>query len=640
MHVLDLLIFILLTAVLWYLPGRFILRISGFRSSETSQAVLCSFAVGIGIFLIATYILSWVRLEFLYSLLAVIFSLVEIRHIYFLRRTYSLKKISFFPNIFLILLGSVVMSFIMWTSAQYTKDGSLLFYAVNAYDGIWHISLIENLTKHFPPTHPGLSDISLRGYNFFYDLLIANIHKLYPIPIVDLVFHYMPFALSLLFGIATLAMGKFLKFTKIGVAILLFLTYFAQGFGTFLPLMFSFQYQSPIVHSAANIADPSVVLSLILFYAAFILLFAKKPSLLAIFCLAVLPMIKIYMAVLAFVALAVVACFALFGKREYFYGKILLLSGFFAAILYLPINFGAGSLVFAPLLLYRHYMESGSVIPEYQWILKLQTFEAHQNYLRIALLYILALFFFFVPSLGIRLISIFSIKNLFRKDFYILQNIFLFTVVVVGIVIPSLFIQSVAVFVVVQFLWIIYILLLIPTAFTLQHIIRVPTITKIFVLSIVLIGLSVIDMRSLFILYTTKPVVISKDLMNILTKVRNTVPEDQNLLVLPTVLGQPPMLGFHLAPVVSGLSGRDVYYEPEVLEFLKVDEEVRRKKFVAKQISLLQNCQKPQDFLSGIQNTKVRYVVTFQPYSCLNTINTVRKIHTSGMYSLYEVTTE
>jgi hypothetical protein len=640
MVVLEIVLFLLACITILYLPGRFTLRRFDIAPSDNWITLLLSFSVGVSQYLVAWYLLSWIGLEKLYYILAFIVSIIEIRGV--LKKRKKLQRPTVYTCVLItsLIFSAACMSYVMIRSGVYDAGGSLLFYGVNSVDAIWHITLIENLTDNFPPTHPGIASIPLRGYNFFYDLLLASFQKFYPFGVMDLYFRYFAITLSLFFGIATIAFARFVKMGKVGTILFLLLSFFAQGFGGYILTLLNVTYHSPIVQSIAHAVDPNVLFSMILFFAGYILLFNKKPNVLVVMVFAILPMVKIYTAILAFAGLGIIAAVALLKEKNLRYIFIFFLSCVVAAMLYLPINFGAGSLIFTPFLLYKHYMESGAVIPSYQWILKYQTYHEHGNILRIIQLYGIAMLLFFIPSLGIRLITIFSIKELFSKKFYTIPHIYLMAVIITVIVIPTLFIQSVAVFVVVQFFWIVYLLLLVPTAFTMERIIGKVTVLKVLIISIVLLVICLPETMATIKIYSRDPLVIHADLI----KTISSIPTDSNsastLVINDTFVSKNHHNGVNVIPIVSAVSGISSYYEPEVLEFLQGESLTRyRRAKLMEIIEELPGCSKKEvDKL--LSETKASHILTYQEYSCLNTLPSVRKIHTSGVYSLYEVIAE
>ena len=643
MIVIQIILFILIIFFIFYLPGRFLLRLVADSLYPPAVVISLSLVLGISVFLIGTYCLSWMRIETAYYLFPITATLFELKRTLSDGKKIRLRSFALLP-LMIISIGTIAMACLMWQSGSKDSSGGLMFFGVNSVDAIWHLSLIGNLIYNFPPTHPGLAGEPLRGYNFFYDFLLAGIYKIYPFSIPDLFFRYFPVFIGILYGLSLMMVAWFYKMSKMTTNIFLILGYFSQSIGITVFHWLRIPYHSPIVQPIANIVDPSVILSVILVFSTLPLLFGKKKKgmYLVVPILAVLPMVKIYTAFLAFAGICILVAVMIVRRRGFSYALVAVLSALLAAIIYLPINFGAGSLIFSPLLLYKHYMEGGMVLPDYQWILKYQVFELHGNLIRLAMLYGIAVGLFFLPSLGIRLFSLALLPNLLKKSFYTPQNIFLGTMIIVAFLTPSLFIQSVAVFVTVQFIWLAYFFLLIPTAFGFTGVLKKMPKYAMVVSCLVLALLHIPETLTLFSTYSINPLTIRKDFVQTAREIEKNVRPEESVLVL----NEPGKLvevqqGMSVVPLVSALGHRSVYYEPEVLEFQSTQSEVaKRKERISVLHSILSVCG-PGAALAlanTLRDTGNSHLLTVSEYPCLNTLPNIRKISSSGPYALYALT--
>jgi hypothetical protein len=179
MLLLFLLLFIPLFLITFYIPGRYILRISNVYAKDAVSHITLSLGLGIAIFLFTIYSLSWVHLVSFYYLFIAYCLLREGLSVLDNIQQYSWKKLSFNKNILLIFLGSIITTALVWSSGLMTSHGMEL-YGVNAIDGIVHMSLINQFIDQFPAMTPYLSGIPFRGYHFFYDFMIANFAILFP----------------------------------------------------------------------------------------------------------------------------------------------------------------------------------------------------------------------------------------------------------------------------------------------------------------------------------------------------------------------------------------------------------------------------------------------------------------------------
>ncbi len=642
MIIVELLYFFSLTIFVFFIPGNFLLKIFKFNNKDILLTSVLSFGLGICLFMLSTYLLSWLKLDFLYNFFLIF------TFIFFLKDLKKIKKIKFgkmpFLEVLVITLGSFFATYIMWRSGS-MENGKLVFYATNSVDAIYHLSLIGNLKFNFPPTHPGILGLPLKGYNFFYDLMVAYFSKYYKLEIIDLFFRYFPLFLSIFYGFSGWALGKFMKMERATVLIFLFLLYFAQGFSKTISIGKITSYDPGIVHTIANIVDPSVMLSVCFLFLLYILVFSQRRNfsfLLPALILGVLPMIKIYTAFLAFSAVGVLFLFEVIRKRDFYYLKLLLPAGLTAAISYFPTNFGSGGLIFAPNLLYRHYLESIASANTLTWYNRLLVFEQHNNYIKIIWYkFIVVLSLFYIPSLGLRAINVLYIKKLFRKNFYKENNIFWITAIAIGFIIPSFFIQSVAVFVVLQFLWIVYFILLIPTAYSLTKLLGNITRLKAFILISILVLLSLPENYTLFKIYSRSPVKIDVEALRAASKV-SEIPSSQGVIVLNTNKNGSRYESAYTVPIFSALSSRSVYYEPEVMEFSNVGEVAEgRKREIGSLSNVLSICTDPV----GISNNLIElskkagssYILDLKKTGCFDKLKNVSLIYSSSSYFLYKI---
>lgn len=634
---LGFIVFIGVILFVFYLPGRFLLRKFGLVRDNFSVIAALSLSVGICTFLLAIYSLSWLHLEFLYIGCILLLSIFEIKKSFVEIKQVGNKRKHFLPEFIVLILGSFLMAYLTGRSGL-ENAGELSFYGINHIDSIFNISIIGNLTNNFPPTHPGLSDIPLRGYHFFYYLILSYFVKYFQFNVFDLYFRFFPLFISFFYGLTGIALSRFLKFNRFTSLIFLYLLYFAQGSELLLAMNFPDvfkKYNSGIVQSLSHILNPSLVLSVSLFFSVYILLFNKSKKTSIIFVpiiLGILPQIKIYTAIIAFAGLGTVTLYELIKNKNTYFLKILVLASIIASFVYLPTNFGAGGLVFAPLLLYRHFMETPQNFSMYQWGLKYQYYEAYNNFFGLSKLYVLALLFFYLPSLGIRVISIKMLPSLFKKNNYNVQNIFLFSSVFFAFFFASFFVQTSGVFNTIQFIWVSYILLLIPTAIAFASIAGKMMIYRI-VIVILLVTVTLPGVYKVLESYSENPYIIDRGLRVVSEKIRYSVEQRDGILVLTR--------NFYLSPIVSSLTFHPVFYETEVASFNTVSSVINeRKKIVAYLDNLLSSCEGnmiDKKLVQVTKKTKNKYILALDKYNCFKRLSSFKLLVGDGKYSLYAI---
>lgn len=631
--ILSLLIFIVLVFFYIFVPGLFIIQILRLNFGNVLRKIVISLGVGISIFLFSIYLLSWINLELLY------FTFPLVSSAYLLKTSKSfrlnvLKEIPL-PEISIIALGSLAMAYIMWRSGS-IENGSLVFFGVNKADAIYHLSLIGNLKYHFPPSHPGLGGVALRGYNFFYDLMIAYFSKVARLSVLDLYFRCFPLFLAIFYGLSGWALGTFMKMKRATLLIFLFLLYFSQGLAKTV-FGGNQSYDPGIVQPIANIVDPSVILSICLLSTLFILLFSKRNNrmiLVTALILGILPMIKIYTGFLAFSGVGALLLIDLLRNKSVYFLKALVLGVIIAAVSYVPTNLGSGGLIFSPNLIYRHYLESISGENNLTWYGKLLVYEAHRNYIKIILYkFILLLPLFYLPSLGLRALNLLFVKKIFNKSLYSERNIFLGVIVLLGFLIPSFFIQSIAVFVIIQFLWITFFVLLIPTAYSLSRFFDAKNKFKTGILIVIIVLFSLPENLLLLKLYSTDPLRIDQNSWTAMENISSKLPSNESLILLGNN---------NTVPLFSALISRPVYYEPELMEFSDTSGIVNeRKENLLTLESGLTSCNDPSGVSAQIksisQESSSHYMLDLKKSSCFDKLKSVKLIYQNSDFYLYRL---
>lgn len=641
----TILLFILSIFFIFYLPGRLILRISKFSFNNFPIMTSSALTSSICLFLLTTYLFAWLRIPVFGILIMGLLAILELIHLFSeKRKIYSFYKKLLSVEIVIILIGSFIMAYLMWFSGMLTNDG-LVFYSINATDAIFHLSLVGNLINHFPPTHSGLDGISLRGYHFFYDFLLADFSNIFKFSPLDLYFRLFPFFIAFFYGISGWALASFLNLNKLSTRIFLFLLYFGQGFGFLVSAIFHGEYNTGIIQSSAHILDPNVLFSVAILFTIFIFLFSSKTILqivLTAILIGVLPNIKIYTAVIVFGAVFIVSIVDFFRTRETKFIKISLLSSIIACVVYLPINYGAGKLIFAPFLLYKHFMESTLLFSSFQWALKYQVFAFHDNYFRLTILYIIAFFLFFVPSLGLRLVNIIYLPKLLQKKFYSLSNVFWITGISISFLIPTFFIQDVAVFVIIQFLWLGYILLLLPTSITLGRLLNKTHIIFVLLFFGILVLLSIPELNIAIKTFTQNQTLVSNDTVAITKFIKQNIPQDKKIIVLNRDKKENEYFDLYNIPIISALSEHSIFYEPEVLSFKTLDKQIQnRKNIIDKILEITYTCDATAEINDKVGkimlDTGNQYLLIFKNNSCFSELKNLKQIHEEGNLVIYKL---
>jgi len=637
----QLILFIILVYVIFYAPGRYLLKQAKF-SYPQSVTMLLSFGLGITVFLITSYLFAWVKLDFMACILAGSLTLID-RGRSFLELTSQSKNLKNHKfEAILLASGIIGMCYLTWLSGI-EKGGEYYFYGVNAVDSLYHLALIGNLTHSFPPEHFGLSGIPLRGYHFFYDFLIALFAKYFHFQIVDLYLRFFPLLLSFLFGLSFLALSYFLKWRKSVTIGVIFVVFFLSNFEYFINYFVHSELLVHIPEGLTQILDPSVPFSIMLFICGYILFSTKNKTFIQIaitaLIIGILPMVKVYTAFLFFAGLGLALLWNIYKKNYKKHVVLMGLSAIISAVVYLPVNFGAGNFIFAPFLYWRHLMEGSHVFQNLHFPMQYLIFEQHANFPRMAFILAIIGVIFFILTLGWRIpVGIVYLYTLRRKRISIKEgHIFWSGVFLTGLLIPILFIQSSSVFNIVQFYWIILSLSLPFFVMQLHEVTSKYSKRTIGIIWSVIILSCLPSHLVLFKEYSAHPTIISKDVVTLTKSISARVPLDQSLLILSKK-------DSYQVPLFSSLTSRSVYLETEGIDFSSLQNVIYDRQQIIDRISIMaERCnestkEKDTEVLKKlILSTNSHYVVTPSTFPCLQNNSSFRILSNNSGQQLVQI---
>ncbi len=312
----------------------------------------------------------------------------------------------------LIVTGTLLWSLTIVKSGWIYSYG-MGFWGANGHDGIWHISLIESLSRG-SLAMPMFSGETIKNYHLGFDLILAGLHRLTNIPVVNLYFQIAPPILAALIGWLTYRLTRNLWSV--------FFVYFGGNWAWILGRGESTFWSQA---SISTLINPPYALSLVVILVGLILL-DKKRYLLAGLIFGFLVQIKIYAAILIIVGLGVAAI-----KNRHLF-KTLIATLLISLPLYLVTNRQSVALiVFQPGWFLETMMALSDRLNWPRFYAAMTNYRAAGNWLKAIAAYAVALVIFVLGNLGTRLIF------LARK-----LNLFYTTIIVLGVILPMLFLQS------------------------------------------------------------------------------------------------------------------------------------------------------------------------------------------------------
>lgn len=330
-----------------------------------------------------------------------------------------------YKPILLILVGTLVWSITMVKSGL-IYDYGLGFWGPNGHDGVWHISIIRSLAQG-DFSIPIFAGYPLQNYHLGYDIFLALLHRLLSLPASLLYFQIMPPIMAAVLG---WLVYKFVLIWQKSPVIAWWSTFFVYFSGSLGWLINQGESVFWANQSISSLINPPYTLSLLILLAGLLSL-QKQRWWAAVICFALLPQIKIYAGVLAFIALFVAG----FKYKKLFI--VLIISGLLSALMFIPLNYRSSSLlVFYPGWFLLNLFNSDHLNwPRY--FSAINTYTSGGIWSKGIPAYLVALAIFLVGNLGTRLVFILKLPK--QLDWL---HLFLFSFFPAGIILPLLFIQS------------------------------------------------------------------------------------------------------------------------------------------------------------------------------------------------------
>lgn len=464
---LNLLFFIVLTLLIIFLPG-FLLLSKVQQDLDSSEIISLSFSLGIVLFVGLGIILGLTHLRFM--LLPVLlttgfFSAVKFKkQLLFPWKIFAKDKLL----TLIILIGIFVQGFISFPSGYKYQEG-LLFWSSQGFDGFWHVSLMEEIKKQFPPQMPTYAGESLVNYHYLSDILMGEYGRVFPFfSSLDLYFRFFPIIFSFLMGINIFAFVK--KWQNIKVAYwALFFTYFTGSFGYIVTWFRNGQIfggETVFWVSQLNtvVANPphAVAISLLSALLLSLLFFLKKKGkmwfFITVLCGLFIAGFKVSSGPVLLVGLAVIAVGRLLIYKDI---STPLLLGILSLSNFVTIKLMTkgveGYLIFSPWWFIRTM-----VVDKLGWMdmeLRRQHYLSKNTWhawLRVLQLESFAFIVFLIGNIGMRFIGILEIfKKTFLKKYWFYNQPFeigIFVMMLTAFIIPLFFLQKGIVYNTVQFM--------------------------------------------------------------------------------------------------------------------------------------------------------------------------------------------
>lgn len=216
-----------------FLPGHFLLK-RAIKSSSWDQSLIIGIALLGLVLLLGRWFLptTWLLAFYLTAI-------ILITKPWQLKLSLRVKKITVNWWLLLVLLLGVSTQAMPFIQSMVRGRPYLDQDVYSNHDQSWHASLIFEFTNHYPPQVPGLSGVTLKNYNYSYDLIVAANLQMFGGDINYLIQALYPVLISLFYGISLYRLAAHLSQSKFTQIAAVFFGYFLSNLN-FLLYFFDF----------------------------------------------------------------------------------------------------------------------------------------------------------------------------------------------------------------------------------------------------------------------------------------------------------------------------------------------------------------------------------------------------------------
>ncbi len=437
----------------FYMPGRVLFGKSLLRLTNSPFAIfILSLTLGMVIWAYQGVVLGYLHLRFLTYIYLLIFIILWVKkhRVAFLKKENLFRhiKIDFFIVV-IFLLGIFGQNLPFVVGAFNFSDGIRLF-SGSADDTFWHTGLIESLTRTFPPIEPGMSGVVVHNYHYWSNMVIAELVRVFKLPLFATQYLFMGILISFLIGSLAYIFGKFVKFGKFGLIVIIYLQYFSSD----VIYLLTFIVRHVFIFTIHPLEDGTMFLentprafSFVVLFFGIILIkkwlenFDRKIGLFIVLTFGSLIGFKVHTGAMALFGIGVILLYLLAIRR---YKDLYLLASFFISLaIYFPVNAGAGGAIFVPFeMTSRNFVVQNGL--GLSWMeLARRVYLQYSNYLQVWRMDLTMLAIYIVSQFGIRTVGFL----IFKKTIHVLTLPFwtmLYGGIIFAFAFGVLFIQPVA----------------------------------------------------------------------------------------------------------------------------------------------------------------------------------------------------
>jgi hypothetical protein len=351
------------------------------------------------------------------------------------------KALKYFQSnlkiILLLTTGTLAWSVTMVKSGLLYPFG-MGFWGANGHDGVWHIALINSLSRGSFQM-PIFSGHNIKNYHLGFDLLLAFIHNALKIPTINLYFQIVPPILAFLIGLTCYVFVCTMTKSKNASLWATFFIYFGGEISWLLGRGESTFWSQ---QSISTLINPPFAMSLIFIFLGLYFLLRKR-IFLAILFFGTLFEVKAYAGVLVLGSLFVSGIWQYLRERKTDYFKIFLGSSILSLVLFFILNRESENVfLFSPFWFLQTLFDSDRFLYP-KLASAIFNYNLAHNLPKLILTYIFAFVVFWIGNMWTRLFKEFEVIRWVKHPKSIgSMDVFVTSMIIGGVAIPMLFVQK------------------------------------------------------------------------------------------------------------------------------------------------------------------------------------------------------
>lgn len=333
----------------------------------------------------------------------------------------------------------------------------------SAHDSLWHVSLINELQRQFPPQHPGFANITLQNYHYLSDIIWSWGVMVFQVPSWWVYYRLAPLVASSLFVVSAYWLSWSLLTEKKAIYLSLTLILFGGSFGYLGSILgmsqgssanlFMLDQPFDMLTNVHTYLGFSLFLTASGFFAQGIKQNRYSYLLLAGVLLGITYGFKAYASLIGLVSLLIAGIWQVYRNRH----AHILAFGFvpgllICAALHLVTNSSGEGLIFAPGWLLQKMVTDTDRLGNLSSLAVRQTlYQTDKAWFKLGVIYAIQTLLYIIGNLGVRVVGLFLVWRWLKH--WPLDTIQVYLVSIIGssLLVPLLFYQAASAYNIVQF---------------------------------------------------------------------------------------------------------------------------------------------------------------------------------------------